>query len=282
MDRRRNRGNGNRRDDLARIVEALHTAVDVLKSFARDATWRQKPNGDPVTAADLAVDRCLRKLLVCGDEGWLSEETGDDLTRLSARRVWIVDPLDGTREFVDGIPEWCVSISLVEDGSAVAGGICNPSNGEMFLGSLQTGLEVSGGTNPHRTAPLVLASRSEASRGEWDCFQGAPFQIQPMGSVAYKMARVAAGWADATWSFVPKHEWDIAAGTALVLATGGVVKTLDGQYPVFNRAHPLLEGVIAVAPGHSELLHYAECCVQQVVARARACAAGKETRSIAS
>ena len=82
-----------------------------------------KAGGDLVTSVDYAVNQCLRELLVRDGDGWLSEETKDDHTRLEARRVWVVDPLDGTREFVAGIPEWCVSIGLVEDGCAVAGGI---------------------------------------------------------------------------------------------------------------------------------------------------------------
>jgi myo-inositol-1(or 4)-monophosphatase len=94
----------------------------------------------------------------------------------------------------------------------------------------------------------VLASRSEVKRGEW-ALPGAPFRIVPMGSVAYKMARVAAGLTDATWTLSPKHEWDVAAGTALVLAAGGAVCKPGGAAPTFNQAHPWLEGLLAVPAG---------------------------------
>ena len=90
------------------------------------------------------VDAALRKELLRNDEGWLSEETADDLSRLDRSRVWIVDPLDGTREFVKGIPEFCISIAMVEDSQPIAGGICNPATRETFIGSLQSGVTYNG------------------------------------------------------------------------------------------------------------------------------------------
>ena len=86
------------------------------------------------------MDGLLRQMLPRPGEGWLSEETGDDRERLSCARVWVVDPIDGTREFIDGVPEWCVSIGLVEDGIAVAGGILNPATGETVLGGAGLGV----------------------------------------------------------------------------------------------------------------------------------------------
>src|SRR5215472_1035438 len=123
---------------LGRIQEALNIAVSVLSSYAPGtvrAHWSSSRG--PVTEADLAVNRVLRQVLVRDGEGWLSEESVDDLRRLKKHRVWVVDPLDGTREFVAGVPEWCVSIGFVEDGRAIAGGICNPATGETFLGAVE-------------------------------------------------------------------------------------------------------------------------------------------------
>ena len=91
-----------------------------------EATPEWKGLNDPVTEADRALDEALRKALPRGDEGWFSEETTDDSSRLEHRPLWIVDPLDGTREFVAGVPEWAISIGYVEDGHAIAGGVCNP------------------------------------------------------------------------------------------------------------------------------------------------------------
>jgi myo-inositol-1(or 4)-monophosphatase len=96
---------------------------------------------------------------------------------------------------------------------------------------------------------LVLASRSETRRGEWERFFSTPISVRNVGSVAYKLGLVAAGLADATWTLVPKNEWDVAAGAALVLAAGGSVFGVDGAPVRFNQADPLLSGFIATAPG---------------------------------
>jgi myo-inositol-1(or 4)-monophosphatase len=95
---------------------------------------------------------------------------------------------------------------------------------------------------------LVLASRSEVDRGEWERFAGARFEVKAMGSVAYKLACVAAGLADATWTLVPKHEWDVAAGVALIRAAGGEVCTSRGERRRFNQAETLLPGLVATTP----------------------------------
>jgi myo-inositol-1(or 4)-monophosphatase len=242
-----------RQQDLQRIQAALEAAGSLLLHFyLRGVTTEFKGNGDPVTIADRSVDRLLRETLPTDEEGWLSEESANDPGRLGKDRVWIVDPLDGTREFVAGIPEWSVSIGLVENGRAVAGGICNPATGEMVVGSLETGIVVRAGerkafSRTEGQSPCVLASRSEIKRGEWNYFLEAPFTIRSIGSIAYKLALIAAGLAEATWTFVPKNEWDVAAGVALVMAGGGFATTLEGQVPVFNRRDPLLSGLIAIS-----------------------------------
>ncbi|MGH9445018.1 MAG: 3'(2'),5'-bisphosphate nucleotidase CysQ [Terriglobia bacterium] len=236
---------------IGRIREALEAAVRILEPYAAGGVAVEyKSPRDPVTAADYAVDDALHQLLPLPGEGWLSEESADDLTRLSRDRVWVVDPLDGTREFVAGLPEWCVSIACVEHSRAVAGGIVNPATGETFLGAIEAGLLYN--DKPARASDrgclsgaLVLASRSEVKRGDWERFTDAAFSIQPTGSVAYKLARVAAGLADATWTLAPKHEWDVAAGVALVEAAGGFVQSLSGSQIVFNNEHPVLSGLIA-------------------------------------
>jgi len=241
--------------DLERIDHALSEASSVLAGYTPgfiDAT--RKTGGDPVTEADEKVDELLRELLPEPGEGWLSEETADSPERLAASRVWVVDPLDGTREFVEGIPEWCVSIGLVENGVAVAGGITNLVMDQRVVGSLATGVTLNGEPAAVRLIERiegaeVLASRSEVRRGEWDQFQDGPILVRPMGSVAYKMALVAAGLADATWTLTPKNEWDVAAGTALVSAAGGLVTYPDGSIPTFNNPDPLIPGLVAVPRG---------------------------------
>jgi myo-inositol-1(or 4)-monophosphatase len=239
---------------LRRIEAALDAAVDVLQGFrAETVRVEHKPGAGPVTEADRAVNDLLVRMLPAEDEGWLSEESRDDHARLQKRRVWAVDPLDGTREFVAGIPEWCVSVGLIEDGRPVAGGVANPATGEVFLGSVDAGVTYNGrpagvSARPSLEGAVVLASRSEFDRGEWERFRGAAFTVRPVGSVAYKLALVAAGRADATWTLVPKHEWDVAAGAALVLAGGGQAYARDGSVPRFNQPRPKLTGLIAHSP----------------------------------
>ena len=246
---------------LERIASALEAARQVLNRFTAGAIEAEyKAGHDPVTEADKSVDAVLRKELLRNGEGWLSEESVDDLARLNANRVWIVDPLDGTREFVAGIPEFCVSVAMVEDGHPIAGGICNPATNEIFLGGVDSGVSYNGKpVQVSRRASLngaaVLASRSEVKRGEWKQFENAPFTIRPMGSVAYKLALVSAGLADATFTLTPKHEWDVAAGAALVESAGGVVRTLENASLWCNSTSPLISGLLACGPNlEKELL----------------------------
>lgn len=243
-----------RQNDLDRILEGLRAASDAVKPFTSgEIDFRTKEErDDPVTAADEAADRVLRELLQLDGEGWLSEESVDDRVRLSCERVWVVDPIDGTREFIQGIPEWCISIGLLDGGVPVAGGILNPATDELVLGSLEGGVTLNGERttvtepklgNGHRVS--VLASRSEIRRGEWDRFEEDRFEVKPCGSVAYKLALVAAGVADATWTLVGKSEWDVVGGTALVRAAGGTVCLRDGSEPAFNQERPVYPNYVA-------------------------------------
>ncbi len=240
--------------DLDRIAAALSAAGEVLQAFTPGAiAASRKAGGSPVTEADRAVDDVLRRALPRAGEGWLSEETADSPDRLHRERVWVVDPLDGTKEFVEGLPEWCVSVGLVENGEAVAGGILSPATGQLFLGSRETGVLLNGaptGLSVHRelAGAKVLASRSEVRRGEWAKFEGAGFEIQALGSVALKLALVASGLAEASWTLVPKNEWDLAGGVALLAAAGGVARTPAGRPARFNRPRTLYPGLIVCPP----------------------------------
>lgn len=247
-------------ETLQRIEAALEAARAVFARFTPGAIETEYKIGhDPVTEADRALDAVLRKELFREGEGWLSEESADDLSRLDKERVWIVDPLDGTREFVAGIPEFCVSVAMVEGGQPVAGGICNPATNEIFIGSLKAGLTYQGKSarvsqRATLNGALVLASRSEVTRGEWKQFENAPFKVRPVGSVAYKMALVSAGLADATFTLTPKNEWDVAAGAALVLSAGGFVTTLERSSLRCNNRSPLISGLLACGAGPCEEL----------------------------
>ncbi len=237
--------------DLDRIREALERAGKILMAHsARGVTARMKKGDDPVTEADLETDAALKAILPQPGDGWLSEETADDASRLDCSRVWVVDPLDGTREFVQGIPEWCCSIGLVEDGLPTAGGIYNPATDQMIVGAIGFGVTLNGKPSPISSAEtlegaLVLGSRSEEKRGEWDAFKNGPIKFVATGSVAFKFGQVAAGLCDATWTLVPKSEWDVAAGVALVRAAGGDVVLSDWEPPLFNKPTPKFPGLVA-------------------------------------
>lgn len=241
-------------DILARIQTALEAARVVFARFTPGAIETEYKIGhDPVTEADRAVDTVMRENLLRDGEGWLSEESADDMSRLNKRHVWVVDPLDGTREFVQGIPEFCVSIGFVEDGRPVAGGICNPATNETIVGAIDCGVLYNGkpahpSQRKELKGSLILASRSEVKRGEWQQFQSGEYHIRPMGSVAYKLALVSAGLADITFTLTPKNEWDVAAGAALVQSAGGFVATLDNAPLRCNRPDPLLTGLMASGP----------------------------------
>jgi myo-inositol-1(or 4)-monophosphatase len=142
---------------------------------------------------------------------------------------------------------------MVEDGRPIAGGILNPATNEVFLGSVDTGVTYNGrpcqsSRRANLDGAVVLASRSEVKRGEWKRFEDAPFIIRAMGSVAYKLALVSAGLADATFTLTPKNEWDIAAGVVLVESTGGFASTLEHFSVRCNNRLPLLSGLLACGP----------------------------------
>lgn len=244
---------GKRGKDLDRILGALKVGAEVYRSRSPESVRvERKSGGEPVTDAERDVNQLLFEMLVRDGEGWISEESADNDDRLNRSRIWLVDPLDGTKEYISGIPEWCISIALLENDELVAAGICNPLTQELFYGSRDTGV-VYECESPNRTQsaayrskePLVLASRSEVKRGEWERFRGASFELRPMGSVAYKLALVAAGKAAATWTLVPKHEWDVAGGVALMMAAGGRVLTSEGVLPAFNKKNLLFSGLVA-------------------------------------
>lgn len=244
-----------RERDTARIRDALVAASAALqRHLGAPIDYTIKHGHGPVTAADHELDALLRTTLPEPGEGWLSEETVDDAARLSCRRVWIVDPIDGTRSLVAGRPEYSISIALVEDGEPVLGGVCNPASGVTVVGGPEVGLAVEGEPKlafPGRgcTGALrVLASRSECRSGEWDTWlSSGEVDVLPISSVAYKLALVAAGFADATWTVWPKSEWDVAAGAALVRAAGGSAWA-PGSGPLrLNRPSPRFGGFIGAA-----------------------------------
>jgi myo-inositol-1(or 4)-monophosphatase len=236
------------REYLARIQHSLEVASGVVRQLV--AQQANRPRRDMVRDAELQISQALRDALQRPVEGWLCEEHADDKARLDCSVTWVVDPVDGTIEFISGLPEWSISVGLVIDGVAIAGGICNPETDEVFLGSKSLGVTYNGRPAASPDAAtldggVVLASRQECARGEWEHFAGKNFRVRAVGSVAYKLALVSAGLAAATWTLCPKNEWDVAAGVALINAAGAKVALPDKAEPRFNRSNTLLPGLIA-------------------------------------
>lgn len=243
--------------EFARELKAAYLAAleagDILVHHwnERGFTVNEKSRGNPVTTADFEADRKLKDILHGGfpDYGWLSEETADDGERLQRERVWIVDPLDGTKEFIKGVPEFVVAIALAERGVPVLGVTYNPVKREIFWGGRGIGCYLDGApvrvtSTANLADAIVLASRSETARGEWKAFENV-VKTRSIGSVAYKLALVAAGRADATFTMKPKSEWDIASGVALLIAAGGRISDIDGTNLRFNKPSVKLKGFVA-------------------------------------
>jgi myo-inositol-1(or 4)-monophosphatase len=223
----------------------------LLRYYGSNYKVAEKSADNPVTIADLESNEVLKSTILGAfpADGWLSEETADSDDRLKQKRVWIIDPLDGTKEFIGEIPEFCVCIALVEDGSPRIAVEYNPVRDELFWASKGGGTMLNGNAvHVSKAADLrhatVLASRSEEARGEWDPYQSL-MRVELTGSVAYKFALVAAGRHDATFTLTPKNEWDVCAGALLVSEAGGMVTQPDGRAIRFNNADTLLPGLIA-------------------------------------
>lgn len=211
-----------------------------------------KKDRSPVTTADLEVNRILHEMQKTQfpNDGWLSEESPDDPTRLDKARVWIVDPIDGTKAYVNKLPEYCISVGLIEAGMPVLAAILNPSTDELFTATLDKGLRLNGRLvtpeSPAEERSEVMVSPWEYRGGRWADLDGR-IQCRPMLSIAHALALVAAGRVQATLTIEPENEWDLAAGVLLVQESGGTVADAEGRPFTFNQPIPRFRGVIAVA-----------------------------------
>lgn len=239
-------------NDERKVAETAARAAGaaILAVWQRDFEVEEKADGKgPLTEADLAANQILIDHIEAAFPGdaILSEETADTPERLSNARCWIIDPLDGTREFTLKIPEFCVSVGFVVDGEAVVGALFNPATGELISGEVGVGTTIDGtpatvSTHGQLEGGRFLVSRSEHKKG-WFAEYEERADMVPMGSVAWKFALVAVGRAEATFTPKPRNEWDLCGGVAVVLAAGG--KACDGKgLPYrFNCPDPLKIGV---------------------------------------
>ena len=249
--------------DLELLTAAVREAGALaLGYFGKHLREMRKSDGSPVSEADLAADALLRERLTAErpDYGWLSEETEDDPARLECDRVWVVDPIDGTRAFLKNKPEWTVAAALVEAGRPVIAIVFNPVAEEFYHATLSKGAYLNdrpiSASDPVQLENCSLAASGGLFRRDiWDR-PWPHLQTRWVNSVAYRLALVAAGKFDGTVSLSNKHDWDLAAAELLVREAGGAVTTHTGGDFLYNSPIPLQQSVVAAGPAlHEELLN---------------------------
>jgi len=240
--------------EVAREAARAAAAV-LLRHFEEGTETWEKSEDNPVTAADLESDKVIAEHLRAAfpNDALLSEETVADPTRTENTRVWIVDPMDGTKEFTKRIPEFCVSIALCESGVPVVGVIHNPMSGVSIWasqgdGCFRDGERVRVSSVSQLEDAVMIASRTEISRDKFAAHDGWFKEIKPVGSIAWKLACVACGDGDLNVSLAPKNEWDVCAGDVLVREAGGVYVAFDGTQRLYNQSDPLIETFMAAGP----------------------------------
>ncbi len=242
--------------EVAAAREAARAAGEIIARHCQSErkSW-DKAEDSPVTRADLEANEAIREVLraTFPEDALLSEETRDSPGRLDAERLWVIDPLDGTKEFIQAIPEFAVSIGLVLGGEPVLGVVYQPLTRECFWGCRGAGAYLDDA--PTRISSVgrldqavVLSSRTEMSRGQMDPYKELFKEVRPVGSVALKLALIAAGRADFWISAAPKSEWDVCGGDLLVREAGGTFVTLAEGPRRYNQADVLLQPLMAAGP----------------------------------
>ena len=224
-------------------IQAAKEAGDIVTGYYRNGyDIREKSANNPVTTADLMANHRIREIIYQAfpEDGWLSEETEDSPDRLTKSRVWVIDPIDGTEEFITGIPEFAISIALVVEGVPVIGVLYNPATVELFY-AYTGGGAFCNGTPIHCSScrslehASMLVSQTEHRRGLLAGLGPLVGEIQYIGSVAYKLARLAAGTGDLYITVRPKNEWDFCAGDLILREAGGVLWDKAGQTIRYNK-----------------------------------------------
>jgi myo-inositol-1(or 4)-monophosphatase len=249
-------------DDLARDFELVReTAREAgelaLSYWGRGIREETKADGTAVTEADRAVDALFAAKLreARPDYGWLSEESAEHEARLSARRVFVLDPIDGTQSFIHAKDDWTVALSLVEDGEVILSAVVNPVRGEFYEayrggGAFLNGRPIAVSTRDTLSGAALIVSPWHLKGSRWK----RPWpEVHPVHicSMTYRLCLVASGVGDASFALPPKWEWDVAPGSLLVAEAGGVVTDASGERFRFNNKSAKVPGYLAAGP----LLH---------------------------
>jgi myo-inositol-1(or 4)-monophosphatase len=234
--------------ELAGIVREAG-ALAAAMSGTQLKSWT-KHGDSPVTEADIALDRLLhdRLMRLAPDCGWLSEETEDDRARLGHRRLWVVDPIDGTRAYVAGRTDWSVSVALVENGRPVTAAVFAPVADGLYLATAGQGATRDGASLAAKAGDSFKAAHVAGPKPMIDELEKALPGIvaEPkVHSLALRLARVASGQLDVAFASKDSHDWDLAAADLIVHEAGGALGTLDGQVLRYNSADPRHGALVA-------------------------------------
>lgn len=236
--------------ELRIATEAAHRAgLEVLR-FRRDGVrYGRKEGWELVSEADLVASEILHSALTGAfpHDGWLGEEHTDTAARLDRERVWVVDPIDGTREYLQGIPEYAISVGLVIAGKPALGVVFNPATDEMFVAECLSASErlPTESTGQHVE---ILVGRGEQLHDELPPLPEGT-ETRGVGSVAYRLALLAKGQGNAVLSGYGRAEWDVAAGIALCRAAGLRATGILGDDMPFNQPEPYVRGLLVAEPG---------------------------------
>jgi len=241
--------------ELRILLDAMRAAgAEALRLSHDGFETLTKSDQSPVTSADLAVNQILqsRLLAIFPRDGWLSEESSDGPARLQKTRVWVIDPIDGTKAFIMGEPEFSISAALVEEGRPVVAAIFNPSTDELFAAMRGGGLRlnhkpISPQERGRDQEPVIALIPWEHHLGRFKSLESHTTS-RPMHSIAWALALAASGRIHAVATFESENEWDVAAGALLIEEAGGTLHDGGGQALGFNRPEPRYQGIVATGP----------------------------------
>ena len=240
--------------DVELIKQATREAGRIaLSYFSRDIqVWEKSPD-NPVSEADIAVDEFLRTTLTQNrsDYGWLSEETEDKPDRLRCGKLWIVDPIDGTRAYLAGRDDWGISVALVEDQMPTLAAFYAPAKDAFYFAAIGKGATKNG--TPISTSPCADLSQAKMM-GDPSAFQANKFWPVPWpttmlaeqaNSIALRICQIADAQFDCCVTLRPKSDWDVAAADLILSEAGGKLTTGDGKGLLFNCETPLHKHIVA-------------------------------------
>jgi myo-inositol-1(or 4)-monophosphatase len=239
-------------DDLKLLEDTVRQAGHIARKFyGGDYKRWNKDGGSPVTEADLAVNTYLCDVLTAArpDYGWLSEENADDPSRLARRKVFVIDPIDGTVAFLKNRPHFTICAAIVVEGRPSCGVVYNPISEELYSARMGAGAHrnataIHVGTRDRLEGCALLGDRSQFTGPPWP-----PMHVQNRNSVAYRVVLVADGSADASISLTAKRDWDLAAADIILHEAGGLLTDTSGSALIYNRPVTMQNSLVAANPG---------------------------------